>query len=69
MMLLGPAENASGVVIDDTRNHLKALGFILLPLCITKNAATGQWELRIETQVAETRDPHIEIIRHRFEIK
>lgn len=69
MELSGPAENASGVVIDESRKPLKALGFILLPLCITKNAAPGQWELRIETQVAETRDPNIEIIRHRFEIK
>ncbi len=69
MQLSGPAESASGVVIDDRRTAFTALGFIMVPMCIGKDATAGQWKLRIQTQVADSDTPHVEVIDHMFEIK
>jgi len=67
--LQGPAEGADGVVINPNQTPFKLWQFILVPICIDKDAATGTWNLTIETEVQDPAGSFKETIEAGFEIK
>lgn len=69
VQLTGPAEDAAGVAIDTGRSMIHAMGFLLVPLCIEKNAAPGDWRLEITTPIREGEENRLEILEHSFEVR
>jgi hypothetical protein len=62
------AGTPEGVSIDaDSVIHLYSR-FIIMPICITSQAATGQWSVKIETESTDS-DLFIETIEATFEVK
>ncbi len=64
----GPDENSSGVVLSAERETFKAFGFILVPLCIEKEATKGQWIIEVQTSIIAAENPFVEKIKAVFEV-
>ncbi len=69
VVITGPEESSRGVTIDPARNILKAWNFILVPVCVEKDAAAGQWTVKIQTDVSSTNKPYKEVIESVFEVE
>jgi hypothetical protein len=69
LSLIGPTDEASGVSINERQEPLEFFGFILVPVCIAKDATIGTWDVRIETEMADAEQPFIEIIEESFDVK
>jgi hypothetical protein len=60
---------ATGVVLNPRRDAFKIWRFILVPICIGKEAETGELTLEIETDFEVADQPRKEIITFSFEIQ
>ncbi len=67
--ITGPEENSRGVTIDPARDALKAWDFILVPVCVEKDAGAGKWTVKIQTDVTNTEKPYKEFIESVFSVK
>ncbi len=61
----GPDGTETGVSLNTRRSIIQFESFILVPLCITKQAAMGDWTMQIQTDSGAAR----EIIEFAFEIR
>ena len=73
----GPAQNSTGVTIDEKRFRKireaflrKNRGHIFwVPISVDKNATPGTWKITITTDRTDAADPFIEIVEGRFIIR
>jgi hypothetical protein len=52
IVAVGGEAGAQGVSIDNRRTPVSIGRFLLLPVCITRDATVGQWSIQIKTDVA-----------------
>jgi hypothetical protein len=57
------------VVIDSKRNIFKVWRFIIVPICVNKDASIGEWILEIKTDVETINKPFREILEYSFEVQ
>jgi hypothetical protein len=69
IIIEGEGKDYTGVEIDSEKEPFKALGFILVPLCITKEATQGIWKAEVLTGVEGSENPFMETIEAVFEIR
>jgi len=65
-------ESFAGVTLDQTRTPVRGLLFenaVWLPVCISKDATVGRWEIRIETEVSDAETPFLETIQGFFVVQ
>ncbi len=65
----GPEGTSEGVVVDTGRDAFRAGNFILVPVCIDRDATAGQWKIKIETSVGEGEGSFEEEVEAGFELK
>ncbi len=65
----GQETGCSGVIPDPDRAPFEILKFILIPLCIEREATVGQWKIAINTQVTGPDNQFEESINAGFEIE
>jgi hypothetical protein len=61
----GPGGAEQGVSINQNKSLQQFMGFILVPVCIEKDAPIGQWTLQLQTDTNRSR----ETIKFLFEVK
>ncbi len=61
-------QDFQGVVVDESRKAVSFEKFILIPLCIDKDATVGQWQVVIETDIVNGENSFQYIIEGNFEI-
>jgi len=69
IMLIGPSDDATGVLVDKNRTAIKFWQFILIPICIDKDSTVGLWRVSIETDVQDPAGSFKESIEASFEIR
>ncbi len=65
----GEEYGSSGVTVDSEGEAYKAFGFIFVPVCIERQATTGEWKVEIKTSVSDADNPYGEMIEAGFEIR
>jgi hypothetical protein len=50
---VGPGEGARGVKIGSQSNAFSLDNILFIPVCIERGATTGQWSIRIETDMQD----------------
>ena len=63
------AKFAQGDRVDPNRETFKFLGFIIVPICIEKNATNGHWTVQIETDSDEAYHFFKVMIEYIFQVK
>ncbi len=67
--ITGPEEKSQGVTLDSSRSPSKISGFIMVPICIEKDATVGLWSVEIETDIEDAVNPFREVIDASFVIQ
>jgi hypothetical protein len=67
--LSGPSADALGVALDTARQPIAIFNYLVIPFCIEKDAAAGEWTMTIETRDGDSGEPFVEQIVTQFEIQ
>ena len=67
--LAGPEDNSQGLTVDSARSPSKIRGFIMVPVCIEKDATAGLWSIKIETDGNVADNPFNEVIETSVEVQ
>jgi len=65
----GPSAYAAGLEVDAARQVMLLGNFVAIPICLSRDATVGQWQVQIETDVTSGQGSFREYVEHAFEVK